>query len=254
MLLIAFLVIFFFAGLGGGDVLDPQCGDCVAPPPPPAPLPPPLPSAPPPPLSPPPPVAPNSPGTRPGDDCPPTPPPPEPSAPPPPLPTAPPPPLPSAPPPPLPSAPPPPPVTPNSPGTRPGDDCPPTPPPPETSAPPPPLPTASPPPQPTAPPPPLPFAPPPPPVTLNSPGTRPGVDCPLPMPTCPVDIFTMSECLGKRPFGHLGCCPLIAGMPQLEAAVCVCNVLVKIKAFSLSLYVHLLLGCGKIPPEGFACI
>ncbi|XP_047965654.1 36.4 kDa proline-rich protein-like [Salvia hispanica] len=135
---------------------------------------------------------------------------------------------PSHPPPPPPPSPPPPPPSP-VPG---GVDCPP----PWLSPPPPPSPV----PGGVYYPPPSPPSPPPAPV----PG---GNNCSPPMPTCSVDIFSMSACVDE-----IGCCPLIAGLPQLEAAICVCAA-VKINAFSLNLYVHLLVGCGMTLPDCFTC-
>ena len=52
------------------------------------------------------------------------------------------------------------------------------------------------------------------------------------------------------------CCPLIAGLAELEAAVCLCTTL-KIKLLNLKIYVplalQLLVTCGKTPPPGYTC-
>ena len=52
------------------------------------------------------------------------------------------------------------------------------------------------------------------------------------------------------------CCPIISGLAELEAAVCLCTTL-KIKALNLKIYVpialQLLITCGKTPPPGYTC-
>ncbi|KAL1813155.1 hypothetical protein DCAR_0625450 [Daucus carota subsp. sativus] len=82
---------------------------------------------------------------------------------------------------------------------------------------------------------------------------------------CPIDVLKLGECvdvLGGLVHVGLGnpiadkCCPLIAGLVELEAAVCLCNAL-KLKLLNLNLYVpialQLLITCGKPPPSGYTC-
>ncbi|KAK9071367.1 hypothetical protein SSX86_009937 [Deinandra increscens subsp. villosa] len=52
------------------------------------------------------------------------------------------------------------------------------------------------------------------------------------------------------------CCPILAGLVELEAAVCLCTTL-KIKLLNINIYLplalKLLLTCGKTPPPGYTC-
>ncbi|KAI5680995.1 hypothetical protein M9H77_02222 [Catharanthus roseus] len=110
-----------------------------------------------------------------------------------------------------------------------------------------------------------------PPVTVP-PITNPpakGKPCPTPAPgkkaTCPIDTLKLGACvdlLGGLVHIGLGdpavnkCCPIISGLAEIEAAVCLCTTL-KLKALNLKLYVpvalQLLITCGKTPPPGYTC-
>ncbi|XP_022144829.1 36.4 kDa proline-rich protein [Momordica charantia] len=83
--------------------------------------------------------------------------------------------------------------------------------------------------------------------------------------TCPIDTLKLGGCvdlLGGLVHIGLGdpaaneCCPVLAGLAEVEAAVCLCTTL-KIKALNLNLYVpialQLLITCGKTPPPGYTC-
>lgn len=52
------------------------------------------------------------------------------------------------------------------------------------------------------------------------------------------------------------CCPLLAGLVELEAAVCLCTT-IRLKLLNINLYLplalQLLLTCGKTPPPGYTC-
>ncbi|XP_038698798.1 36.4 kDa proline-rich protein-like [Tripterygium wilfordii] len=109
-----------------------------------------------------------------------------------------------------------------------------------------------------------------PPVTVP-PVTNPpskGKPCPPPPPkkdTCPIDTLKLGVCVDLLGgLVHIGvgdpavnqCCPILKGLAELEAAVCLCTTL-KIKALNLSVYVpialQLLITCGKTPPPGYTC-
>ncbi|XP_073146899.1 uncharacterized protein [Henckelia pumila] len=105
-----------------------------------------------------------------------------------------------------------------------------------------------------------------PPPVLTPPTTTPCPPPPAPKPaTCPIDSLKLGACvdlLGGLVHIGLGdpaaneCCPILGGLLEAEAAVCLCTTL-KIKALNLQLYVpialQLLLTCGKTPPPGYAC-
>ncbi|KAK9706211.1 hypothetical protein RND81_07G111300 [Saponaria officinalis] len=95
-------------------------------------------------------------------------------------------------------------------------------------------------------------------------GGKPGPG-PNPKETCPIDALKLGACvdvLGGLIHIGLGdpiknqCCPILNGLVELEAAVCLCTTL-KLKLLNLNLYVplalQLLLTCGKAPPPGFTC-
>ncbi|KAE8700186.1 ADIPOR-like receptor [Hibiscus syriacus] len=105
-----------------------------------------------------------------------------------------------------------------------------------------------------------------PPVTTKPPS---GKGKPRPSPptkdTCPIDTLKLGACvdlLGGLVHIGLGdpvvnqCCPVLAGLAELEAAVCLCTTL-KLKVLNLKLYVplalQLLVTCGKTPPPGYTC-
>ncbi|KAL8497883.1 hypothetical protein ACS0TY_021289 [Phlomoides rotata] len=105
-----------------------------------------------------------------------------------------------------------------------------------------------------------------PPITIP-PVVNPKAPCPPPpaTATCPIDTLKLGACvdlLGGLIHIGLGdpaaneCCPLISGLVELEAAVCLCTTL-KIKALNLNIYVplalQLLITCGKAPPPGYTC-
>eukprot|EP00252_Welwitschia_mirabilis_P022820 TRINITY_DN6282_c0_g1_i1.p1 TRINITY_DN6282_c0_g1~~TRINITY_DN6282_c0_g1_i1.p1 ORF type:complete len:134 (+),score=16.34 TRINITY_DN6282_c0_g1_i1:87-488(+) len=82
---------------------------------------------------------------------------------------------------------------------------------------------------------------------------------------CPINVLKLGACvdlLGGLVHVSLGdpavntCCPLIAGVADVEAALCLCTTL-KLKLLSLNVYLplalELLVACGKNPPPGFKC-
>uniref|UniRef100_A0A0D3GJ63 Bifunctional inhibitor/plant lipid transfer protein/seed storage helical domain-containing protein n=1 Tax=Oryza barthii TaxID=65489 RepID=A0A0D3GJ63_9ORYZ len=52
------------------------------------------------------------------------------------------------------------------------------------------------------------------------------------------------------------CCPLLEGLVELEAAVCLCTT-IRLKLLNINIYLplalQLLLTCGKNPPPGYTC-
>ncbi|KAI4379492.1 hypothetical protein MLD38_005782 [Melastoma candidum] len=106
-----------------------------------------------------------------------------------------------------------------------------------------------------------------PPVTVPPVTKPPAKPCPTPAPpaTCPIDTLKLGACvdlLGGLVHIGLGdpvvneCCPVLSGLVELEAAVCLCTTL-KVKLLNLSIYVplalQLLVTCGKTPPPGYTC-
>ncbi|XP_039066332.1 36.4 kDa proline-rich protein-like [Hibiscus syriacus] len=100
-----------------------------------------------------------------------------------------------------------------------------------------------------------------PPVSVVPPSGKP---CPS-APTCPIDTLKLGACvdlLGGLVHIGLGdpvvntCCPVLAGLVELEAAACLCTTL-KLKVLNLNIYVplalQLLVTCGKTPPPGYTC-
>ncbi|KAF8407157.1 hypothetical protein HHK36_006283 [Tetracentron sinense] len=107
-----------------------------------------------------------------------------------------------------------------------------------------------------------------PPITLP-PVTKPPSKKPCPPPpakaTCPIDTLKLGACvdlLGGLVHIGLGdpvaneCCPVLEGLVELEAAVCLCTTL-KLKLLNLNIFAPLalqvLLTCGKTPPPGYTC-
>ncbi|KAH9737418.1 hypothetical protein KPL71_018434 [Citrus sinensis] len=147
----------------------------------------------------------------------------------------------------------------------------PPPPPPVVKPPPPPPPKVKPlpPPPVVKPPPPPPKVKPPPPPPVVKPPPPPNVGYPPPptQQTCSINALKLGACvdvLGGLIHIGLGdgakekCCPLLYGLADLDAAICLCTA-IKIKALSLidilvpiSLQV-LVSDCGKHPPAGFQC-
>ncbi|KAJ9129552.1 hypothetical protein P3X46_031601 [Hevea brasiliensis] len=111
-----------------------------------------------------------------------------------------------------------------------------------------------------------------PPITVPPVVTKPpkGGSTPCPPPpgakaTCPIDTVKLGACvdlLGGLVHIGLGdpvvneCCPVLQGLVELEAAVCLCTTL-KLKLLNLNIFVplalQLLVTCGKTPPPGYTC-
>ncbi|KAJ4705631.1 36.4 kDa proline-rich protein-like [Melia azedarach] len=146
----------------------------------------------------------------------------------------------------------------------------PSPPPPVAKPPPPPPPVAKPPPPPTVvPSPPPPYTKPPTPLTVVPSPPPPSVRYPPPPPeqqTCPIDALKLGACVDVLGgLIHIGigsstkdeCCPLLGGLLDLDAALCLCTA-IKLKLGNiLNLVVpvalEVLVGCGKHLPPGFQC-
>ncbi|XP_039131893.1 36.4 kDa proline-rich protein-like, partial [Dioscorea cayenensis subsp. rotundata] len=88
---------------------------------------------------------------------------------------------------------------------------------------------------------------------------------PPPLNSCPVDTLKLGACvdlLGGLVHVVIGdpvvnkCCPLLQGLVELEAAVCLCTT-IRLKLLNINIYLplalQLLLTCGKTPPPGFTC-
>ncbi|XP_041009557.1 36.4 kDa proline-rich protein-like [Juglans microcarpa x Juglans regia] len=100
------------------------------------------------------------------------------------------------------------------------------------------------------------------------PVTPPPILTPPPPPakeTCPIDTLKLGTCvdlLGGLVHIGLGdpvvnkCCPVLQGLMENEAAVCMCTTL-KQKLLNLNVFVplalQLLATCGKTPPPGYTC-
>ncbi|KAJ1378941.1 Hydrophobic seed protein [Sesbania bispinosa] len=105
---------------------------------------------------------------------------------------------------------------------------------------------------------------------LNPPSTTPTPSAPCPpktpaQATCPIDTLKLGACVNLLGgLVHIGvgdpvvneCCPVLQGLVELEAAVCLCTTL-KLKLLNLNIYVplalQLLVACGKSPPPGYTC-
>ncbi|XP_057550049.1 36.4 kDa proline-rich protein [Amaranthus tricolor] len=109
------------------------------------------------------------------------------------------------------------------------------------------------------------------PPVLNPPSTpsgkpcAPGTPAPKSKDKCPINVLKLGACvdlLGGLVHVGLGdpavnkCCPILKGIAEAEAAICLCTAL-KSKVLDLNVYVpialQLLLTCGKTPPPGFTC-
>ncbi|MBA0797218.1 hypothetical protein Gohar_007933, partial [Gossypium harknessii] len=103
-----------------------------------------------------------------------------------------------------------------------------------------------------------------PPVT-NPPSGKPCPPPPSTKATCPIDTLKLGACvdlLGGAVHVGVGdpvvnaCCPVLKGLVELEAAVCLCTTL-KLKLLNLKIYapiaLQLLISCGKTPPPGYTC-
>ncbi|XP_068654443.1 36.4 kDa proline-rich protein-like [Aristolochia californica] len=100
----------------------------------------------------------------------------------------------------------------------------------------------------------------------NPPPTN--VPCPPPPPkqeTCPIDTLKLGACVDLLGgLVHIGigssakdtCCPLLQGLVDLDAAVCLCTT-IKAKLLNINLIIpvalEVLIDCGKTPPPGFQC-
>jgi hypothetical protein len=106
----------------------------------------------------------------------------------------------------------------------------------------------------------------PPPTIIYPPPTTPPVfPPPITQPTCPIDALKLGLCLdvlGGLVHVVIGnpieneCCPVIQGLVDLEAAICLCTA-IRAKVLNLNIYLPLALQvlatCGKTPPRGFVC-
>lgn len=121
--------------------------------------------------------------------------------------------------------------------------------------------------------PPPPYSPtpkPPPPPTLE-PTPPPPVAKPSPPPpkqqTCPIDALTLGACVdvlggllhvgvGRGSVKH-ACCPLLEGIADLDAAICLCTTikarLASIVNLAVPVTLELLVNCGKNQPAEFQC-
>ncbi|RYR29374.1 hypothetical protein Ahy_B01g053763 isoform C [Arachis hypogaea] len=83
--------------------------------------------------------------------------------------------------------------------------------------------------------------------------------------TCPIDALKLGLCLDVAGgIVHVGignpveniCCPVIQGLLDLEAAICLCTV-IRIKLLNLNIFIpvalQVLATCGMTPPPGFVC-
>ncbi|RWW06055.1 hypothetical protein GW17_00030640 [Ensete ventricosum] len=97
------------------------------------------------------------------------------------------------------------------------------------------------------------------------PGNTPSVPSPGSTTTCPVDAIKIGACvdlLGGLVHIVIGdpvvnqCCPLLQGLLELEAAVCLCTT-IRLRLLSINIYLplalQLLITCGMTPPPGFTC-
>ncbi|MBA0713737.1 hypothetical protein Golax_012753 [Gossypium laxum] len=105
-----------------------------------------------------------------------------------------------------------------------------------------------------------------PPVTIPPPsggGSSPAP--PTSQPTCPVNALKLGLCVDVLGgLGHIGlgnpvenaCCPVLGGLLELEAAVCLCTA-IRLKLLNINIFIPLalqaLITCGKNPPPGFIC-
>ncbi|GAB2274149.1 hypothetical protein Dimus_008919 [Dionaea muscipula] len=109
----------------------------------------------------------------------------------------------------------------------------------------------------------------PPPAPMPPPLAPPAPPAPLPPPpapkTCPIDALKLGLCLDVLGgLVHIGigdpvenvCCPVIQGLLELEAAICLCMA-IRLKLLNLNIFLPLALqvlaNCGKPPPPGFVC-
>lgn len=106
---------------------------------------------------------------------------------------------------------------------------------------------------------------PPPTIIYPPPTVSPVFPPPAIQPTCPIDALKLGLCLDVLGgLVHVGignpaenvCCPVIQGLVDLEAAICLCTV-IRAKVLNLNIFLplalQLLVTCGKTPPPGFVC-
>ena len=88
---------------------------------------------------------------------------------------------------------------------------------------------------------------------------------PSTQPTCPINALKLGLCvdvLGGLVHIGLGdpvenvCCPVLKGLLELEAAICLCTT-IRLKLLNLNIFIPLalqvLITCGITPPPGFVC-
>ncbi|XP_051115034.1 36.4 kDa proline-rich protein-like [Andrographis paniculata] len=93
-------------------------------------------------------------------------------------------------------------------------------------------------------------------------GGAPGIHPPA---TCPINALKLGLCLDVLGgLVHVGignpieniCCPVIQGLLELEAAVCLCTT-IRLKLLNLNIFLpialQVLATCGLTPPPGFVC-
>ncbi|KAI6707339.1 hypothetical protein NL676_010301 [Syzygium grande] len=93
-----------------------------------------------------------------------------------------------------------------------------------------------------------------------------GVPSPPTTPTtCPINALKLGLCLDVLGgLVHIGignpvenvCCPVLQGLLELEAAICLCTA-IRLKLLNLNIFIPLalqvLVTCGVTPPPGFVC-
>ncbi|KAK7251156.1 hypothetical protein RIF29_34103 [Crotalaria pallida] len=105
----------------------------------------------------------------------------------------------------------------------------------------------------------------PPPVIYPPPTSPYYPPAPPSQPTCPIDALKLGLCLDVLGgLVHIGignpvenvCCPVIQGLLDLEAAICLCTI-IRARLLNLNIFIPLalqvLVTCGKTPPPGFVC-
>ncbi|VAI70858.1 unnamed protein product [Triticum turgidum subsp. durum] len=83
--------------------------------------------------------------------------------------------------------------------------------------------------------------------------------------TCPIDALKLNACvdvlsglvhlvIGRE--ARSKCCPLVQGVADLDAALCLCTT-IRARVLNINIYLpvalRLLITCGKHPPNGFQC-
>lgn len=118
---------------------------------------------------------------------------------------------------------------------------------------------------PVQPPPTIIYPPPTPPPTIIYPPPTSPIFPPPTQRTCPIDALKLGLCLDVlgglvhvvigNPVKNV-CCPVIQGLLDLEAAICLCTV-IRAKLLNLNIFLpialQVLITCGKTPPPGFVC-